>query len=1411
MLNYLIKKIKPLLFLFLFSFFFFFLALTINGCGGGDSPQTAGDGAARTIEIEGKLPGAALLSAPAPNAAGNAAGIYGAHNSISVIDSDNPGASIGSVIVKDGAYLASIASAAVSTAPKIIIKNNANNRILYQCVFGKIPASSQIPDKIKKIKLSGIDINESSTARALVAGDKKIGLASIISIDTLEINAADEIIYLNYEGKKTPADDQIEKNCGGALMIAELAKAVKTVTFAAESNISESFKISFIPLNISGVTELLKSFAAVAGYPGAQTVIAQNNLPASINVSGTIINSSSVNDNSINELINKIKPVEKVIKPEFSLAGGIYKYTVEVSIACETPGAVIKYALSDPAKAGPPVYNIFDGRPVVIKNTSAIAAFAVKEGLADSDIAKALYTIDTAPPVITALYVVSDNALNIYSARAGNTIKMNFAVSEVLGGMPLVKICGHSVGAVKIDDENYTAFYVMGTNETEGKIKIIIEMIDAAGNSGVKSGTSDIIYYKTNSISTLSGYIIHAGTYDKAEDAGKGAAQANVELRRKTEPNSPPLFSTKTSEKGYFSLADLLAGEYLLSASLKNDSSGALLKNESFVSIAAETPGYTLPGPLELYNASTLEITVNDESGSPLQSARIFLNDYKNRYTDKKGGAVFTEVPEGVYKLEIIKEGFINKIEYIAAGKTPMKLTYTLQRAAAGIKSLSVSLLDTAGAGFEIYENGTLAISITSDNPNGGNLKFSWQASGGYIESTSETAMAGGLNKCEMIWRAPALENESGPISKVYYITAAVDDQKSPATSRGAAVKVFKKSAGKIIITSKPETSAALNADYNYKIIAVDESSNIIPPSALSYSVESTPAPGAGESFTLNSDSGEITWKPSVRGKFDFILKVCAKSGGNYAVEQFSVTVDEHIGELKAGETFSKTVLKPGSGLSITLKNLKTSEYVIAMPYNTDESKISSYNMAFYKTGEANSAPDSSAAARPLKAAANDEYYDNDLMSRHLKFELKKHKRDFEFLKKYGKYIDYNRNSVQAPLKQAAEPLIGTQKDFMVENSDPSLNYGWTKVRATLKACGKHCYVYVENDTPASYLPLDGETVNLIVREFDKSYEKITSAFGSEPNPGLDNDSRIYILATHLVNVQEAAGYFSFINTLPQRHFDEESDPDSFGNNGTGRKIYSNEKEMFYIFMPDASNNGAKYNNFLGSLLSHEFQHMVNFYQHSLAIDDFFNKCTRTMDDFLRYLWLNEGLSMMAMDFCGYNDSIVYGRTFLKKVENTALLDFTIYENYGLSYLFVKYLVEQGALISNLVKSDKINLKNAEAEIISKNIAADFDDFFANFISTLYLSNTGITSDPKFNYSGISLRSEIINDNMRMTLNGPSIAAELISPSSYNGVCLKQYGFNVIKCAAAIQGDHKLALSGGNIDKTGVVILRIKK
>ena len=97
--------------------------------------------------------------------------------------------------------------------------------------------------------------------------------------------------------------------------------------------------------------------------------------------------------------------VQTVATPTFTPAEGTYTEAQNVTIACETEGATIYYTLdgTDPTDEST-VY----AEPIAIAATTTVKAFAIKEGMNDSEIATALYTIEE-PATPTAYTLITNN------------------------------------------------------------------------------------------------------------------------------------------------------------------------------------------------------------------------------------------------------------------------------------------------------------------------------------------------------------------------------------------------------------------------------------------------------------------------------------------------------------------------------------------------------------------------------------------------------------------------------------------------------------------------------------------------------------------------------------------------------------------------------------------------------------------------------------------------------------------------------------------------------------------------------------------------------------------------------------------------------------------------------------------
>ncbi len=104
-------------------------------------------------------------------------------------------------------------------------------------------------------------------------------------------------------------------------------------------------------------------------------------------------------------------PMQQVATPTFTPAAGEYTEAQNVEIACTTEGATIYYTLDG---TDPTVNSTAYTTAIAVSDSTTVKAFAVKEGMTDSEIATAVYVINIpTPPVQETDYtlITNENAL----------------------------------------------------------------------------------------------------------------------------------------------------------------------------------------------------------------------------------------------------------------------------------------------------------------------------------------------------------------------------------------------------------------------------------------------------------------------------------------------------------------------------------------------------------------------------------------------------------------------------------------------------------------------------------------------------------------------------------------------------------------------------------------------------------------------------------------------------------------------------------------------------------------------------------------------------------------------------------------------------------------------------------------
>ena len=278
-------------------------------------------------------------------------------------------------------------------------------------------------------------------------------------------------------------------------------------------------------------------------------------------------------------------------------------------------------------------------------------------------------------------------------------------------------------------------------------------------------------------------------------------------------------------------------------------------------------------------------------------------------------------------------------------------------------------------------------------------------------------------------------------------------------------------------------------------------------------------------------------------------------------------------------------------------------------------------------------------------------------------------------------------------LEPAIVPLSpGNRQTFWVIDTDNNETF---QVEAVLSLVSEHVYFWVE-----SGLEYNPGHLNSLVEAFDRQiYPTTRAALGSEWSPGIDGDTHLYILYTSGLG-ERVAGLFSPRDEYPSLVVEN-----------------SNAHEMFLL----NADNVRLDETFAYSVLAHEFQHMIHWYQ-----------------DRDEQSWLNEGFSGLAMylnDYTTGGVERVYADDPDIQLNDWPGDEGNSLPHYGASYLFVNYLwgrlgVEK---IKELVAHPTNGLDSIDDLLTSSGIInpatgvpLTADDLFADWTVASYLQESAI-------------------------------------------------------------------------------------
>lgn len=304
---------------------------------------------------------------------------------------------------------------------------------------------------------------------------------------------------------------------------------------------------------------------------------------------------------------------------------------------------------------------------------------------------------------------------------------------------------------------------------------------------------------------------------------------------------------------------------------------------------------------------------------------------------------------------------------------------------------------------------------------------------------------------------------------------------------------------------------------------------------------------------------------------------------------------------------------------------------------------------------------------------------------------------------------------------------VGQQANFKV-NSDFDRT-ARTSLSSTLRYIGEKAYYYVEdnywNGLGVSAQNALLNNISLLSVEFDSSiYPKETEFWGSEPNPGIDNDPKMTILLEELI--EDNGGYVDIANGYS---IDQVSN--------------SNQREMISLNIKVLASNL----DITKMFLAHEFQHWISFNQKE--------KTRGATED----VWLNETRAEYSVSLVGYNDnysgSNLERRVYaFSKAPNDSLTEWPNQNiDYATAVLFGEYLVEQfgRGILAETLRTSLAGINSIDQFLISRGYLDKFKDIFLNWLGALYLND--IDKNPKLGYQRAELRNFKINPQQTIYLS----------------------------------------------------------
>ena len=349
------------------------------------------------------------------------------------------------------------------------------------------------------------------------------------------------------------------------------------------------------------------------------------------------------------------------------------------------------------------------------------------------------------------------------------------------------------------------------------------------------------------------------------------------------------------------------------------------------------------------------------------------------------------------------------------------------------------------------------------------------------------------------------------------------------------------------------------------------------------------------------------------------------------------------------------------------------------------------------------------------------------------------------------KPIDKNSTILKRTMPQTVE--IGTKWENIYLLDINSNKY--SIISATCIAVSDHAYFFLQD----GLADLTDEQITEITTSFDKDYNIVHQYYGEETDT--DGNGKVSFLIANF-----SKGLFGFFTSV-----------DKYAPQDIPAMYKTNEADVLYVNYYYFKNGWEEYQTDLKATFIHEFQHMVLFDSRSrLGLNPDVN------------VWLNEGLSMLSEYYGGYAaPHYRYVEGFFALNQGISLITDDSSQDYGLSYLFVRYLqIRFGDdIIKKIYTSQYTDIRAVEEAV-----NMDFNELFLDFTKMILLTGRNVTTDTRYNIEEFNYPegSEGYNRN---GFNLASVIDEVyslysrnnyfITSTGYNNKSLEMYGFTITK------------------------------